>query len=207
VENFNVGEVWSSGQKSNTESFQSFKKIITARNIPFRLVSAASLPVQIEGVLVRILNPVVPASKSDDLENFEKTNNLSVVTKLTYGAVGILLPADISEPTEARLIHEGVKIKSDVLFVPHHGGLTSSTAPFLESVHPRIAIVSCGKDNIFRLPHPDVLDRYAVRNIRVPRTDRDGAVTVTTDGSDLRIQSSREHRSRAIMGPAFPDDG
>jgi competence protein ComEC len=129
---------------------------------------------------------------SANLEKFDETNNLSVVTKLTYGDVGILLPADISEPTEARLIHQDVKIKSDVLFVPHHGGLTSSTAPFLESVHPRVAIVSCGKDNIFRLPHPDVLDRYDTRKVRLLRTDRDGAVTVSTDGRDLRVQSTRE---------------
>jgi competence protein ComEC len=207
VENFNVGEVWSSGQKSYTESFQYFKKILTTRNIPCRLVSAASLPDPIDGVHVRILNPVVPVSKSDDLEKFDETNNLSVVTKLTYGDVGILLPADISEPTEARLIHPGVKINSDVLFVPHHGGLTSSTESFLDNVRPRIAIVSCGKDNVFRLPHPDVLARYNDRKIRVLRTDRDGAVTVTTDGRDLRIQSSRERRFRAVMGPAFPDGG
>lgn len=207
VENFNVGEVWSSGHELNTESFQNFKRIITEKNIPCRLVSAASLPVHIDGVHVRILNPVVPVSKSDDLENFDETNNLSVVTKLTYGAVGILLPADISEPTEARLIHQGVKITSDVLFVPHHGGLTSSTEPFLESVHPRVAVVSCGKDNIFRLPHPDVLDRYNTRKIRLLRTDRDGAVTVSTDGRDLRIHSAMERRSPAVMGPASPDDG
>ena len=207
MENFNVGEVWSSGQESYTESFQSFKKILTTRNIPCRLVSAASLPDPIDGVHVRIMNPVVPVSKSDDPDNFDETNNLSVVTKLTYGAVGILLPADISEPTEDRLIHQGVKINSDVLFVPHHGGLTSSTESFLDNVRPRIAIVSCGKDNIFRLPHPDVLDRYHTRKIKVLRTDRDGAVTVTTDGRDLRIQSTRERQSRALMGPASPDGG
>jgi competence protein ComEC len=42
VENFNVGEVWSSGHELNTESFQDFKRIITKRNIPCRLVSTAS---------------------------------------------------------------------------------------------------------------------------------------------------------------------
>jgi competence protein ComEC len=181
--------------------------MITERKIPRRLVSAQSPPVHIDGVHVRIMNPVVPVNRSDDMDNFDATNNLSVVTQLTYGAVGILLPADISEPTEARLIHQGVKINSDVLFVPHHGGLTSSTEPFLESVRPRVAVVSCGKDNIFRLPHPDVLDRYNTRNIRLLRTDRDGAVTVSTDGRDLHIQSARERRSRTVMGPASPDDG
>jgi competence protein ComEC len=194
VENFDVGEVWSNGHESNTESYQMFKNIIMERNLPRRVVSAVSLPVQIGGVHVRILNPVVPASKSDDMDNFDETNNLSVATELTYGDVGILLPADISEPTEARLIDQGVKIKSDVLFVPHHGGLTSSTEPFLDNIRPRVAIVSCGKDNVFRLPHPDVLDRYDARNIRLMRTDQDGAITISTDGRDLRIHSARDRR-------------
>ena len=207
VENFDVGEVWSNGQEADTESFQTFRKTIMERNIPFRRVSAATPPIQIDAVNVRILNPVVSAHLADDWNTYDGINNHSLVTKLAYGAVSVLLPADISERTEARLVRQGVKINSDVLFVPHHGSLTSSTEPFLDAVHPRIAIVSCGKDNIFRLPHPDVLDRYNVRKIRVLRTDRDGAVTVSIDGSDLRIHSDMERRSRAIMGPTSPDGG
>lgn len=194
VENFDVGEVWSSGHESDAEYYHDFKRILMERSIPWCIVSAASHPLQFGGVHVRILNPVDPVRRSDGRESFDEINNLSVVTMLTYGEVGILLPADISEPTEKRLIRQGIRLRSDVLFVPHHGGLTSSTEAFLEKVRPRIAIVSCGKDNVFRLPHPDVLGRYHARKIRVMRTDRDGAVTVSTDGHDLRIHSARERR-------------
>lgn len=204
VENFNIGEVWSNGHEDDTESFQEFKRIITDRNIPFHRVSAATPPIQIDAVHVRILNPAVSAHLADDWNTYNGINNYSLVAKLTYGAVGVLFPADITEQTEARLVRQNVKIKSDVLFIPHHGSLTSSTEPFLDAVAPRIAIVSCGKDNIFRLPHPDVLDRCNVRKIRLLRTDRNGAVTVSTDGSDLRVHSARERRSGVIMGPTSP---
>jgi competence protein ComEC len=207
VENFNVGEVWSSGHTTDTESFQAFSRTISEKKIPSRRVSAATPPIQINGVRVRILNPLVSAHLAEDWNTYDGINNHSIVTKLTFGAVGVLLPADISERTETRLVHESAEISSDVLFVPHHGSLTSSTEPFLDAVHPRIAIVSCGKDNIFRLPHADVIERYDVRKIRLLGTDRYGAVTVATDGRDLHIQSSRERRSRAFMGPASPDDG
>ncbi len=207
VENFDVGEVWSNGHEDDTESFQEFKRIITDRKIPFHQVSAATPPIQIDAVHIQILNPAVSAHLADDWNTYEGINNHSLVTILTYGAISVLLPADITERTEARLVRQGVKIKSDILFMPHHGSLTSSNELFLEAVHPRIAIVSCGKDNIFRLPHPDVLDRYDVRKIRVLRTDRDGAVTISTDGRDLRIHSARERRSGVIMGPTFPSGG
>jgi competence protein ComEC len=207
VENFNVGEVWSNGQVSDSESFQIFKRVIIEKNIQSRLVSGATPLVDIDGVHVQILNPPAPINGSDAWEKFDATNNQSIAMKLTHGAVSAILPADISEPTEARLIRQGANLSGDVLYVPHHGGLTSSTASFLDSVHPRVAIISCGKDNIFRFPHPDVLDRYQARNIRVLRTDRDGAVTVTTDGRDLRFHTFREQRSRAFIGPASPDGG
>jgi competence protein ComEC len=194
VANFDVGEVWSSGHESNDESFLDFKKIVSERSIPWRFVSAASPPLSVGDVHVRILNPADPVRMPHGRESFEDINNLSVVTMLTYGEVGILLPADISEPTEKRSSLQGMRLHSDVLFVPHHGGLTSSTEAFLDTVRPRVAVVSCGRDNIFRLPHPDVVDRYQARKIPLMRTDRDGAVTVATDGQDLRIHSARERR-------------
>jgi competence protein ComEC len=207
LENFNVGEVWTSGHLSSTDSFKEFERIIIDRKIPCHSVSVKSLPVHINGVHLQILNPTIPAGKSDGTETYNDINNLSVVTKLTYGAVRILLPADISEPTEKRLARQGIEIQSDVLFVPHHGGLTSSTEPFLDIVCPRVAVVSCGKDNVFGLPHARVLDRYHARNIRILRTDRDGAVTFTTDGHNLFVHSVRESRPRVIMGSTSRDGG
>src|SRR5438270_13593367 len=43
--------------------------------------------------------------------------------------------------------------------VPHHGSLTSSTVPFVEALHPAVAVVSAGRANHFGHPVPEVLER------------------------------------------------
>ena len=122
-------------------------------------------------------------------DEFDDANNASLVMKIAFGKISFLLSGDISAPTEKRLVETGADLRSDVLFVPHHGGFASSTRPFLDMVKPRIAVISCGYDNIFRLPHPDVLKRYADVQAKVYRTDLNGAITITTDGVGITVKT------------------
>jgi competence protein ComEC len=52
-------------------------------------------------------------------------------------------------------------------------------------VQPKFAIVSCGFDNIFNDPHPDVLKRFSSLGAKILRTDIDGAVMIMTDGINI----------------------
>lgn len=189
LDNFDVGEVWSNGETADTNSYKNFIEIIEKRKIVHRNVSKDTPEKRIGKVAVNILNPEKPIIKDENsIQRFDVVNNNSLVMKLTFGKVSILLPADISEPTESRLVSSNAYLKSDVLMAPHHGGFTSSTPPFLNRVSPKIVVISCGA-NIFGHPHPDVLERYKIIGSQTFRTDRNGAVTIIADGNNVSTRA------------------
>ncbi|HWK84064.1 MAG TPA: hypothetical protein VNS61_10030 [Caldimonas sp.] len=76
----------------------------------------------------------------------------------------------------------GAALHSDVLIAPHHGSRTSSTAPFLDAVHPKIAVFQAGYRNRFGHLAPDVLERYRERGIVIVASPACGACVRARDG-------------------------
>ena len=107
--------------------------------------------------------------------------------RLQFHRVAILLAGDIEEEAEVRVIRSRHPLKADVLKVSHHGSSSSSTLPFLEKVDPTVAVISVGARAMGGLPHPEVLRRFQDLGCKIFRTDRHGAVTVFTDGENIRV--------------------
>jgi competence protein ComEC len=62
-----------------------------------------------------------------------------------------------------------------MLIVPHHGSKTSSTAAFLDTVQPAVAVFQAGYRNRFGHPATEVLARYRERGIAVVTSPQCGA--------------------------------
>jgi competence protein ComEC len=115
-------------------------------------------------------------------------NDLSCVLKITTKAHSLLLTGDIENAAEKRLVQSvGQDLKSDIMVVPHHGSLTSSSQEFLNKVAPKYALYPVGLDNQYGFPKAGVLDRYesiGALNLQVYRTGALTFVLKTTGNID-----------------------
>jgi len=111
-------------------------------------------------------------------------NRLSLVMKVVFAGASLLLTGDAEGNEEIPLAESYADLlRSDILKVGHHGGKAGTSDAFLNTVRPSWAVVSVGRHNRFGHPSDAVLDRLALHEIAVARTDRDGAVIFETDGN------------------------
>jgi competence protein ComEC len=124
-----------------------------------------------------------------DWERQKVRNDDSIVLELRWREVSVLLTGDIGKAVETKVASTIAPARLRILKIPHHGSLTSSSREFLDAVRPRIAIVSAGRSNHFGHPVREVLERYRAIGAEVFRTDRDGAVTVVSDGYSVDLHT------------------
>lgn len=189
TDNFDVQEIWSTGLRLDDEIFQEWEKIISRKQIKVNYLSAQSPPREINGVQVNILWPLKPLKVDARDQFYDMVNDESLVIKIKYGSVSFLMSGDISASVEKMLIRSGQNLHSDVLFVPHHGSGRSSSPEFIKEVSCRSAVISAGKNNPFRHPHPATLQRLTAANVNILRTDKDGAITLATDGEKITFDT------------------
>jgi competence protein ComEC len=134
-----------------------------------------------EGLEMLVLHPGVGV--------WESANDNSVVTRLAYGEVSLLLTGDIEAEVEQELVATGAICRSTLLKVPHHGSCSSTTPAFLDAVDPELVVISVGADNRFGHPCDEVLER--LEGLPVYRTDEHGAVEVVSDGARVWVEVER----------------
>jgi competence protein ComEC len=187
---FHVKKVWTNNESRNTLGYQNLMGVIANKKIC--LPSFADMPRNhlINGVKLNILYPPPGFLKRKEKERWRNTNNNSLVVKVTMGATSFLFPGDIMAAAEKELVGiAGRELKSTVLIAPHHGSRSSSSNVFLEEVNPEVIVISSGRQNRFKLPHPSIIKKYQHYVSSIFRTDINGAVCMSTGGEQLEIKS------------------
>ena len=133
---------------------------------------------------VLVLHPPPP-----DWERRRVRNDDSVVLEVLYGDVALLLTGDVGSDVERDIVARLVPAKTRILKVGHHGSRTSTSQELLDAWRPDIALISCGRGNPFGHPAPEVVARLEAAGARIYRTDRDGEITVETDGQHVSVRT------------------
>jgi competence protein ComEC len=143
----------------------------------------------VDGVDIEALHPAPP-----DWERQEVRNDDALVLAVRWHDVSVLLTSDIGSGVERTLAGDAARLR--VLKAPHHGSTTSSSAEFVRAFQPRIAVFSAGRANHFGHPAPQVLQRYSDAGAEIVRTDKDGAITIDTDGRSIEVRTFTGRRVR-----------
>jgi competence protein ComEC len=189
---FSIGQFWDNGLQVDSEPYLQLRKTLEANKIKMESLNRDTTPQMINGVQISILNPpfllVTKDASRRKVWDPSFLNNHSLVMKLQFKKMGLLLTGDIQKEAEYQILKTGHPLRSDILKIPHHGSASSSTPPFLQRVKPTFAILSVGERNIGRLPRPEVLRRYEEMGSEIFRTDKHGAITVITDGNEIEMK-------------------
>jgi competence protein ComEC len=188
LENVRVSALWDSGQgeaEGVGEGYEALVRRARAAGTPVLRPGALCGEHTIGGASIRVLAPC-PGPSPD-----RSPNDNSIVLRISYGARAMLLVGDAEREEEGTLLETAAAyLRADVLKVGHHGSRTSTGPAFLAAVAPREAVVSAGRRNRFGHPSPQTLTALYAAGSRVWRTDRDGAVEVTTDGRSLDVRAA-----------------
>ena len=128
------------------------------------------------------------------VEDYSDANENSIIIKATYGSTSVMLTGDAEKKSESDMLKKwsADALKSDILKVGHHGSDSSTTDAFLNAVSPEIAVISCGEDNKFDHPKPEILEKLENKGVVIYRTDIDGSIIFKSDGNQITLVETRK---------------
>lgn len=150
--------------------------------IPLKILNAGKYLIYGK-VHIDALSPIEPFSGN--------MNEDSIVLRLNFCKISLLLAVDLTINGEKRLMKMDTNLKSDILKVGHHGAENSSSEEFIDKVNPKLAVLSVGKYNRYGYPSKKVIERFKIRKIPLYRTDIHGTIIIQTDGNTLAIKKER----------------
>jgi competence protein ComEC len=196
LQEIEVKEVIDPGIVHTTKTFEDYLNLIDRKDIQYTVGRAGMTRDLGAGAEMYILHPSSP-TKSTPL------NDVSVVTRITFGEVAFLFTGDAESTSEQEMLRRGAPLTSDILKVGHHGSRTSTSSSFLNAVNPSMAIIMCGSGNTYGHPHGETLTKLSDKGVDVYRTDLHGNVIITTDGTVYSVRTEKTAKSTTTSSTSY----
>jgi competence protein ComEC len=173
-------EIWLGRSLAQSPMIRRISDFAATENVPLRHPTRGSLRCFGETCL-EVIHPPAGYRFGQPVANDD-----SLVLRITYRKSTLLLTGDVESEGESLILRSGLPLSAQVLKVAHHGSASSTSDRLVTRIAPSLAIVSVGEGNPWGHPAPKVLERLRRRGVHVLRTDRDGAVQVSSDGMKWR---------------------
>ncbi len=181
INSFDVGQVIMPKKDTNTAAYRDLLNAIARKGLKITAAKA--------GLKLNLGESVDAQLVAPNSSNYEDINNYSAVLRLQYANTSFLFTGDAEAESEQQMLSSGYKLTADVLKVGHHGSHSSTTQGFLAKVNPRYAVISCGKNNDYGHPHKETLNKLASDGVKVYRTDLNGTIIASSDGSKITFST------------------
>ncbi|MFH1861250.1 MAG: MBL fold metallo-hydrolase [bacterium] len=183
LDSLEVGVIHHTGMVDNHERAALFTRYLQRGNWQVDTVNVGDVPVEDDRLRLEVLSP----ERSQVAGRRADPNPNSLVLLLTYGAVKVLLAADIDSEREQWLIEKyGSKLKCQVLKAAHHASDNGNCLKFLQTVQPQVMVVCVGPSQ-WGYPSPQTMERLRANCPEVFRTDEVGTVVLESDGKRVVV--------------------
>ena len=189
IENFNVGSLVLADCEGASSGLLPILHAVVRKGVPVKTVSAGDILSDTDRVQIRVLNP----PKNLGRENLSN-NEASIVLRVSYGKTSLLLTGDAEKRALRFMTRSGERLTSRVLKAPHHGLTSSFQKGFVELVNPETVVISGSAyraDSTMRAR----VARYAPLCRTTFNTHDHGAITIESDGRNLRTVVARKKRA------------
>lgn len=183
INKYSINKFYAPKVTQSTKIFEQMIESLQNKNLSIIPINASTASIDLgPNTKTTIYSPVSTS--------YDNLNNYSPVIKLTYFNNSFLFTGDAAFESEKEILQKNSDINADVIKIGHHGSATSTAADFLKAVNPKIAVISVGKNNDYGHPASEILSLLKRNKIKIYRTDLDGTIVMSSDGTKISIKKN-----------------
>lgn len=177
---FDVKHVIGPDYSTDTRVYQSFVDILGEKNLE-KISPSVGETYTLGSASFTVLAP--------NQSVYGDENDYSVSIRISCGDQSVMVTGDATVSSESEMLENGQDLDAEILVVGHHGSEGSTSEAFLDRVSPAMAVISCGKDNMYLHPSQRVMELLEGKQIPVYRTDKQGDLQFILDGKNIQCSA------------------
>jgi len=188
LKNIKVNNIFQNGLDKNSKTCRKIKRYIQENHIKNKTLYDGDNIYPDKDVNIKVIR--------SDKKLKNNSNEDCIILYISYKNFSSLLMAD-SEADSIYEIQKYVNKPLNIIKIGHHGSYNSLNYHFLNYLKPELAVISVGKKG-YKYGHPncEILEELKEFNVKTLRTDRDFAVTISSDGKNYTYKTFSTTKNR-----------